>query len=78
MPKKRKNQKFIFTKTENKKITAEEAKAMLQKNLEENFKGTIKEQVFFETENSVKLQAVLVEKKNIAVGEKLIFGIGNE
>jgi hypothetical protein len=56
----------------------DEAKEMLLQRLKKDFLGTVKDQTFYETANSVKLQAVLVNKKNIAVSEKLIFGIGNE
>jgi similar to stage IV sporulation protein len=69
---------FIFTKTENRKITVDEAKEMLLQRLKKDFLGDVKDQTFYEMANSVKLQAVLVNKKNVAVSEKLIFGIGNE
>ena len=72
------SKKFEFTKREKRKITQDKAKQMLQEKLESEYKGTIKSQSFYESENSVKLEAVLAEKKNIAVDEKLIFGIGNK
>ena len=53
----------------------------LQKDVSDDLKEVSKDDIKLEnpeTENSVKLQAVLSDKKNIAVSEKLIFGIGNE
>ncbi len=70
------SKRFIFTKQNHRKITTEQAKKMLEKRLEKECEGSVKSKTFYETDDAVKLQAIITNKKNIAKSEKMIIGIG--
>lgn len=68
--------RFIFTKTKTHNLTYENAVKLLEKRLEEDYDGTVTNQNFTEMGDSLVLRAILTEKKDIALSEKMIFGIG--
>ncbi len=69
--------KFIFGTVHTAKISPEKAKKRLLSNLEREYKESVKSKKITETEDYAELTAVIVENKNIAKSENLIFAIGN-
>lgn len=78
LPLKVHSKSFVFTKNEKRMISADTAIELLEKRLKNEHKGTVKSKKYTKTAESVVLKAVLNDKKNIAVSEKLIFGIGKQ
>ena len=78
LPLKVHSKSFVFTKNEKRIISADTAIELLEKRLKNEHKGTVKSKKYTKTAESVVLKAVLTDKKNIAVSEKLIFGIGKQ
>ncbi len=70
------SKKFIFNRTENIKIDYNAAVENLEKRLAQDYKGKVKTKDFTQSLEGVVLNAVLVDEKNIAVSENLIFSIG--
>ena len=71
------SKRFIFNRIENIEIDYPKAIERLEERLLNEHKGTVKNKEITQNDNSVILSAVLVEKKNIALSENLILGIGN-
>lgn len=69
--------RFNFTKTKRYNLTRADATALLEKSLKEEYNGAVSNQSFTERADSLVLSAIITEKKDIAVSEKMIFGIGN-
>ncbi len=69
--------KFTETRKSKVTITYEKAVENLENTLALDYKGIVKQKDFIKTETQVQLNAVVMDKKNIAVSENLIFGIGN-
>lgn len=69
--------RFDFTKTKTYNLTRADATALLEKRLKEEYSGAVSNQNFTERVDSLVLSAIITEKKDIAVNEKMIFGIGN-
>ncbi len=68
--------KFIFKRTEMATQSYEKAQESLEKRLLKECTGTVKQKDFVRFGDKVVLNAVISEKKNIAVSENLIFSIG--
>ena len=70
------SKKFIFSRSESIKTDYNKAVETLEKRLAEEYKGKVKTKDFTASSEGVVLNAVLVDQKNIAVSENLIFSIG--
>ena len=69
--------KFIFEREYSQKFSYEQLCANLEKQLQEQYIANVIDKKFIKTKNGVTLTAVISEKKNIAISEKLIFNVGN-
>lgn len=70
------SKKFIFSRNESIETDYNKAVEVLEKRLAEEYKGKVKTKDFTDSGEGVVLNAVLVDQKNIAVSENLIFSIG--
>lgn len=68
--------KFVFERCETVTQSLDDAKNELLKKLQEECTGDIKQKAFREFDGKLFLDAIVIEKKNIAVSENLIFSIG--
>lgn len=68
--------RFIFKRNEIITQSLDNAKNSLLKRLQKEYNGEVKEQIFKTMDGKVILDAVVREKKNIAISENLIFSIG--
>ena len=76
MPLKIYTKRFIFKRNEIITQSLDNAKNSLLKRLQKEYNGEVKEQIFKTMDGKVILDAVVREKKNIAISENLIFSIG--
>ncbi len=69
--------KFNFKTEHTVKISPQTAQEKLEERLKTEYKGSVKTQELTQTEDYAQLSAVIVDRKNIAKSENLIFSIGN-
>ena len=69
--------KFIFKTEHTVKISPEKAEEKLKDRLKTEYKGSVKTQQITHTKEYAQLYAVMVDSRNIAKSENLIFGVGN-